>query len=157
MNTNEFRAELTKIMPGYKWTVARPERVYGEPLTSPGFQYMEARGIQSAGFNRMSTLEVTRNESVEPDVIYEVKLFGSGMRGPSRASGNAATLARALRYAQMHCEAMAGEYTACVRAMNAGRANVLRESAGEYAACVSAVNNGRAKVVCGSAGTGGCV
>ena len=121
MNTNEFRAELQKIMPGYQWTVKRPY--------TDGQKWFTATGIQSAVFNRTSTLEVTRRveqqteDTTAPTVNYEVRLFGSGMRGPSRSSATGATLAKALRYTQDHCEAMAGEYAGCLNAMRVGRAN----------------------------------
>lgn len=52
MKSAEFRKELLKIMPGYSWTVhktSNPER-------------LTATGIQSSGFNRLSTLQVTRTD-----------------------------------------------------------------------------------------------
>ncbi len=48
--TTDFRKELLAIMPGYKWTVHK---------TISG-QKLEATGIQTSGFNRLSTLSVTR-------------------------------------------------------------------------------------------------
>ena len=52
VNVNDFRKELVKIMPGYDWTVHRTK-------TSG---YLEATGTRSSGFNRLSTLSVSRRE-----------------------------------------------------------------------------------------------
>ena len=120
MNTKEFRAELKKIMPGYKWAVKRP---LDKECT--WLEWLEATGIQSAGFNRMSTLEIIRRTATQRDgsatINYDAKLFGSGMRGPARASAKNITLARTLRGLQECCEAMRAEYTACARALEIGR------------------------------------
>ena len=51
MNTKEFREELKKIMPGYSWIIHRSWSLNSN---------LSATGIQSSGFNRMSTLEVLR-------------------------------------------------------------------------------------------------
>lgn len=117
MNTNEFRAELTKIMPGYKWTVKKPYNKCQE--------WCSAIGVQSAGFNRMSTLEVIRRVATQRDgspmINYDAELFGYGMRGPARASAGNVTLARTLRNLQEQCEAMRNAYGACACALQKGR------------------------------------
>ena len=121
MNTTEFRAEVTKIMPGYKWTVAKPYRLIGEPDDAPGFALLRATGIQSAGYNRMSTLEVERRVEGNGLPMYEVSIAGYGTRTPWIATLKGLTLARALRSLQKHCSAMMREYNACVGAMVLGR------------------------------------
>lgn len=121
MNVKEFRAELLKVMPGYKWTVTKPYRLYGEGNTEPGWALMQATGIQSAGFNRMSTLAVERRVEDKDAVTYEAKVAGYGMRGPWRATCERGTLAQALRGVQETCEEMRSEYAACVHAMQRGR------------------------------------
>jgi hypothetical protein len=85
----DFRNELLKIMPGYKWTVRRQ-------LFDDG-KYMEAIGIQSSGFNRTSTLLVIRRQKDDSHVEYEVKSSGTGTRTPWSGTNTDYTLARALR------------------------------------------------------------
>lgn len=121
MNTKEFRDELTKIMPGYKWTVKKPYRLYGERETDPGFALMKATGIQSSGFNRMSTLAVERREE-GGKVEYEAKIADYGTRGPWVETDKGQTLARALRYVQDRCETMERLYKACAFSMQSARA-----------------------------------
>ena len=63
MNSNEFRAELVKIMPGYSWTVRRDPAWLRKAVPAPeGLNVLTATGTQSSGSNRLSTLEVTRRE-----------------------------------------------------------------------------------------------
>jgi len=97
MNSNKFRKELVKIMPGYSWTVHRE---------LPGSTILHATGIQTSGFNRLSTLQVVRTESG----MYEVKSSGHGRRAPWLATHKDATLARALRGLQEHYEAVANNH-----------------------------------------------
>ena len=97
----KFRDELVKIMPGYQWTTHRPSSKTGA--------YLEATGIQSSGFNRLSTLAVTRRER-DGVVEYEVKSAGFGKRAPWLHTNRDSTLARALRGLQQHYETMANTY-----------------------------------------------
>jgi hypothetical protein len=106
----DFRKELLKIMPGYNWTVHRPWR--------QGF--LEATGIQSSGFNRLSTLSVERREK-EGVVTYEAKSAGYGKRSPWLHINSDGTLARALRGLQDHYEHMAATYRGHAEAMKKGR------------------------------------
>lgn len=99
MNSTEFRKELMKIMPGYKWTVHRKTSKI----------YISATGIQSAGFNRLSTLEVTRRERGGA-VEYDVQSSGFGTNAPWLSGYTDGTLARALRGLQRHYEDMAQNY-----------------------------------------------
>lgn len=116
MNTNEFRKEVEKIMPGYKWTIQRPYK--------DGGAFLKATGTQSAGFNRLSTIKIERRVNNDTTVVYEASIADYGMRGPWRATFADGTLARALRGVQEQCEAMRGVYSACVVAMNTGRGKV---------------------------------
>ena len=108
MNRTDFRKELVKIMPGYKWTVRNPSRFDTKEKKD---LYMEATGIQSAGFNRLSTLWVSRREK-NGAVGYEAKIFGYGLRNSaiSSCTWGAKTLARCLRDLQNTCELMKRTY-----------------------------------------------
>lgn len=114
MNSNGFRKELMKIMPGYEWTVHR-KGVYAEP------NYLSATGIQSAGFNRLSTLHVARIEKEEDKVEYVVKSSGFGKRACYLSEHTDGTLARALRGLQDYYEAMASNYSSHAGSLRIGR------------------------------------
>ena len=112
MNTAEFRKELTKLMPGYSWTVHKgnnPQRI-------------TATGIRSSGFNRLSTLQVTRKEDDSWGVLYEAKSAGHGTKSPWVSSNQDRTLARALRGLQRHYEMTANTYRSLAAALQKGRA-----------------------------------
>lgn len=102
MDVNKFRSELKKIMPGYKWTVHR------KSVFNPKF--LTATGIITSGFNRLSTLAVTRFERDE-DVMYVVKSSGFGGKANWLSEYSDKTLARALRGLQNHYEYMAQQYS----------------------------------------------
>lgn len=111
MNSNGFRKELEKIMPGYKWTVHRslnPEH------------YLDATGIQTSGFNRLSTLYVIRREK-DKAVKYEVKSSGYGTRSPWLYEFSDGTLARALRGLQKYYEDRASVYARHAYDLKIGR------------------------------------
>ena len=116
MNTNGFRKELVKIMPGYKWTVRRPGNVYVDDT----IHVMSAEGIQVAGFNRMSTLKVLRREE-DGKVEYKAKSSGFGKKTRWLSENSDGTLARALRGLQEHYEVRAREYSAHAGALQQGR------------------------------------
>ena len=106
-----FRDELTKIMPGYSWTVHRHSKNAVRVI---------ATGIQSSGFNRLSTLRVTR--SVNDGLTwYTVKSAGYGTRAAWLHENSDATLARALRGLQEHYERTANSYRAHAAALENGR------------------------------------
>ena len=97
--------ELVKIMPGYYWTV--------HTLLFKDTSFLEATGIQSSGFNRLSTLNVVRREKgAIRGVWYEVKSAGSGTKSQWLAERGGGTLAQALRSLQTHYENMAQTYRA---------------------------------------------
>ena len=112
MNSAEFRKELLKIMPGYNWTVHKP--------LFKDTSYLEATGVQSSGFNRLSTLSVVRREK-DSKVEYEVKSAGFGLRAPWLFTVSEGTLARALRTLQTHYENVAANYSSHARALQDGR------------------------------------
>lgn len=110
--TRKFREELIKIMPGYKWTVHREFMQDNE--------YIRATGIQSAGFNRMSTLEVVRREE-DGRVSYEARSSGYGLHARWLSENSDATLASALRGLQNHYEDRARSYRSHADALALGR------------------------------------
>jgi len=117
MNSTEFRKEIVKIMPGYDWTVHKPG-----PYCSGS---LEATGIQSSGFNRLSTLEVVRREK-DNAVEYEVKSSGFGKRSPWLSTSTDGTLARALRSLQNHYENVGRNYLGHSHDLERGRKQPLQ-------------------------------
>jgi len=113
LNTAKFRKEIVNIMPGYSWTVHRPNKFTKS--------YLSATGIQSSGFNRLSTLQIIRREK-EDRVEYEAKSSGFGLRSPWLATYTGRTLAQALRGLQSHYEQMASEYSNHASAIEYARA-----------------------------------
>lgn len=111
MNSKEFREELVKIMPGYKWTVSR---------VRPGDTTMIATGIQSSGSNRLSTLGVTRRDT-DGMVSYRAQSSGYGTRAPWLHETGGRTLAQALRHLQDHYEHRAATYRAHATDLQFGR------------------------------------
>jgi len=110
MNNAEFRNELTKIMPGYKWTVhktSNPER-------------LKATGIQSSGFNRLSTLQVTRTKKGNA-AWYDVRSAPHGTKSPWAAEIGNVTLARAMRDLQTHYQRKAANYRKLAERLQNGR------------------------------------
>lgn len=105
-----FRAELLKIMPGYDWTIHKGRTD----------EHIEATGTQSSGFNRLSTLSVTRIER-DGQKFYRVMSSGYGLRAQWLATRKAGTLARALRSLQDHYEATASTYQIHASDLKKGR------------------------------------
>lgn len=110
MNANEFRKELVKIMPGYEWTVHQTK--------AAGF--LSATGTQTSGFNRLSTLSVSRRER-DGMIRYEAKSAGFGLRAKWLHTAEDGTLARTLRGLQDHYEATANTYRSHAECLKAGR------------------------------------
>lgn len=110
VNANEFRKELVKTMPGFVWTIHRPKAT----------GYLEATGTQSSGFNRLSTISVTRRE-IDGKAIYTTKSAGFGLRAPWLHTNEDETLARTLRGLQSHYEEKANMYRSHASRMEAGR------------------------------------
>jgi hypothetical protein len=117
MNTADFRKELLKIMPGYEWTVHKP--LFKDAT------YLAATGIQTSGFNRLSTLEVVRREK-NSAVEYEVKSSGFGKRSPWLSTSKDGTLARALRSLQNHYENVGRNYLCHSHDLERGRKQPLQ-------------------------------
>ena len=112
----QFRSELENVLPGYKWTVHRP--AFG--ATFADFTRMVATGIQSSGFNRLSTIWITRTERYGA-VEYNVRSRGFGTKTPWLSDYTDGTLRRALRGLQNFYEAMAYKYTSHADAIRCGR------------------------------------
>ena len=111
MNSAEFRKELKTIMPRYKWTIHRK---------MPWAKHLSATGIQSAGLNRMSTLQVIKREK-DGYFEYEAKSAGFGTNAPWLSIYTDTTLARALRGLQEYYETMASTYSNHAGYLQAGR------------------------------------
>jgi hypothetical protein len=115
-NSDSFRRELLKIMPGYKWTIHRSNN--GVSLS--------ATGIQSIGFNRMSTLSVVRRDK-DGEIEYEVKSAGFGLHAPWLKTCRRSTLARALRGLQTHYESVASKYNSHAVDLENGRRQSVKK------------------------------
>lgn len=114
MKPADFRKELIKLMPGYKWTVhqsSRPDH------------YLSATGTQSSGFNRLSTLRVERRENYAGGgrPRYEAKSAGYGCKAPWRYVADGRSLAQALRNLQDHYERQAADFKRLALDLMAGR------------------------------------
>lgn len=114
MKASEFRAELVKIMPGYKWTVhsgRSSDRV------------LIATGTQSSGSNRLSTLRVERRENYAASghPLYEAKSAGYGKKAPWVHTATGRSLARALRDLQDHYKHKAASYRGLESDLQVGR------------------------------------
>lgn len=105
-----FRKELTRIMPGYNWTVHKTSNEHR----------LEATGVQSSGFNRLSTLSVIRLEQ-NGVAVYEAKSAGFGRRARWMHSHTDATLSRALRGLQDYYQEKATIYRSHCASLQRGR------------------------------------
>lgn len=105
-----FRAELIKIMPGYKWTVHH-RQVTGR---------LVATGTRSSGMNRLSTLCVIRADK-DGKASYEVMSAGFGRRAEWLRSFMGPTLAKALRGLQDLYEREAATFGRHASALQVGR------------------------------------
>jgi hypothetical protein len=111
MDANSFRQKLAAVMPGYAWTVHRQTK---------GGQSLTATGIQSSGFNRLSTLEVRCSTKNGVD-WYTARSAGFGRRAEWLHENGDVTLARALRGLQTHYQDMANKYLRHARDLEAAR------------------------------------
>jgi len=112
MDACKFRKELIKVMPGYTWTVHK---------SSAPEIYLTATGVQSSGFNRLSTVSVTWRAHPTTIPWYEVKSSGFGLKSPWLAEKGGKTLAQAFRALQNHYEHMAQTYACQARNLQAAR------------------------------------
>ena len=118
MKTKEFRAELKKIMPGYKWTVHQ-DGPYIFNIKN-NIQVLIATGIQSSGCNRISTLHVNRTDK-DGVINYTVKSAGFGKRSSWLRTETGETLAQALRALQNEYEQTSSNFAAHARDLETGR------------------------------------
>ena len=115
--TTKFRKELIKVMPGYKWTI---HRSYDSKC------FIEATGIMSSGFNRMSTLRIAKTKKGDR-IEYAVKGAGFGLRAPWLFEYIDSTLPRALRSLQNHYSQMADNYSRHAGDLECGRVKKKEE------------------------------
>lgn len=113
--SSQLRKELVKIMPGYSWTVHRQS-----PLSDR--KYLKATGVQTSGFNRLSTLQVIRLEK-EGVAEYEVKSAGFGLKAEWLSTATGKTLAKALRSLQNEYEDRASTYSSHALSLRGARSN----------------------------------
>jgi len=99
-------------MPGYTWTVHRN--------MLKNSKYLSATGVQSSGFNRLSTLQVVKREKGDT-VEYEVKSSGFGASAPWLSDYTDKTLARSLRGLQDYYDTMASTYSNHAISLQRGR------------------------------------
>lgn len=110
-DANTFREQLTKLMPGYSWTVHKASKFNAK---------LVATGTQSSGFNRLSTLEVTWAR-LDKGNWYTARSAGFGKRAPWLLDNGDTTLARALRGLQDRYRQTAATYAGHERALQNGR------------------------------------
>ena len=104
-----FRAELQKVMPGYKWTI---KKNYGIRTLHDGTLIFDAVGTISSGFNRISTLYVERREK---DGIkqYSARSSGTGLNAGCLTDWfHYTSLCGVLRRLQEHYSHLACRYSA---------------------------------------------
>lgn len=106
-----FREQLKKLLPGYDWTVHQ----------SRNSRYMTATGIQTSGFNRLSTLKVEREQKGNEELWCKVSGYGYGLRSPKMGTGTGSTLAQAMRSLQDYYESTAGKYRGLANSMAQAR------------------------------------
>lgn len=111
MSPKEFRAELERLMPGYKWVVHK---------SPSAANFLRATGTMSSGFNRLSTLRVIRDLS-RGTPSYEVSSAGYGTKAATAATRRGPTLARALRALQDDYQSKESYYRGLATALQAGR------------------------------------
>ena len=116
---DDFRKELLAALPGHKWTVHKPLMPWMDKPEDK-HRIMEATGIVSAGFNRMSTICVHR---IVKDGMpwYTVKSRGYGTHGQFMGERVNKSLKSALRDLQDHYEYMAQEYRGVVYDIESSR------------------------------------
>ncbi|TKD50563.1 hypothetical protein [Sphingomonas baiyangensis] len=106
-----FRAELTKAMPGYQWTVHRAPKDAVQ---------LRATGIKTSGFNRISTLCVDRT-TARGFPWYSARCAGFGTRAPFLGEYSDGTLLRTLSGLQRYFEQKANTYAAHARQIKSAR------------------------------------
>jgi len=113
ITSTQFRKELIKIMPNYKWTVHRA-------LTDPP-KHLTATGTQSSGFNRMSTLDIIVKDDGDDRLEYESRSSGFGKNIPWLLSCKDSTLTRSLRGLQDDLEWRGRDYLCQAGNLQKGR------------------------------------
>lgn len=120
LDASTFRAKLTKLLPGYDWTVHRAAK---------DAKCITATGTQSSGFNRVSTIQVTHSTNDKGD-WFKVRSAGFGLRAPWLYENGDTTLARAVRGLQDHYAHMAQLYRSHELAIKNARVAPDEQAAG---------------------------
>ncbi len=99
LNRNDFRAELKKVLPGYKWIV---HQAYLDATKDPPVRVaIRATGTFSKGMNRMSTVKVKKYRRKEDGRIsYSIKSAGFGVYAQFHTAWECSTLKQAVQYLQ---------------------------------------------------------
>ena len=105
----DFRRELLKLMPSYKWAIHK--QMFDGVMT--------ATGIRSSGSNRISTLHVERASNAMP--WYSVKSAGHGAKAAWEGRNSDRTLASALRGLQDHYTKNESKFRSLASALEGGR------------------------------------
>lgn len=125
----QFRKDLQRTMPGFKWTVHKPSSLLiwdeaaklhaNATLAEVDALHMDATGTKSAGMNRIATLDATYRAS--DGYPFNVAVFGHGCRAPKIMDGSGKTLPQAFRDARNKCEAKEQFFGNGVRILAYGR------------------------------------
>lgn len=120
MTPNDFRTELKKVMPGYRWTVHRsfPGRLPAQ-FRDEFVNALAATGTQWSGSKRLSTLQVIRRNDDGP-FTYTVRSSGEGTKELWLHESTGPTFAFALFVLQFHYKTIADIYQRHAAALQQG-------------------------------------
>ena len=113
ITATQFRKELKKIMPGYKWTI---HRLYGNSK-------LTATGIQTSGLNRLSTLEVAVFKTAKGEIGYKSKSSCTRKNAAWLSEQEGQTLVQSLRNLQNHYKCVGGNYLRHAADLQGARTN----------------------------------
>lgn len=112
MSEKEFREDLRKLMPGYKWVVHKA----GKRAV-----ILIATGTRSSGSNRLCTVKVQMTNRDNAPAWYQVWSAPYGTKTPWAGEGYGTTMARAFRSLQDHYVRRAAKYNSLANSLQAGR------------------------------------
>lgn len=108
---SSFRDDLKNVLPGYNWTVHKPHMVT---------ETLVATGIQSSGFNRLSTIEVQSNKEGN---WFKAKISGFGTKSPWTCECLGKTLKQVIRNLQEYLEHQERFYGSLAESVKNARIN----------------------------------